>query len=204
MEWLSRSHWPWFFPEFLFIARVNMSKHAGSKDVLDRVCHYTFKRNTTVKYFRIFHIPCNVFDDNKPNLLVSKTTHASLNINYMWLHIFLEGKLRFCGIKSFMLCILLFLPRPFDEFQFDVPNCSKKRDLMEESWAWATQARVRSPPYGPGSPIRLIDFLSSPSTSGMHHIQRIMTNVPAKDQQSSNWKWWSTVEDQRLGKKWVT
>lgn len=36
---------------------------------------------------------------------------------------------------------------------------------------------VRSSPDGPGSPIQFIDFLSSPSTSGMRRIQQIMTNV---------------------------
>lgn len=54
---------------------------------------------------------------------------------------------------------------------------------MEESRA---RAAVRRPPGGLGSLILLIDFLSSPSTSGMHQIQLIMTNVPTKDQQSSN------------------
>ncbi len=64
-----------------------------------------------------------------------------------------------------------FLLRPFDEIQFDGPNSRKKRGLMEESCASATQARVRRPPSGPGSPIQFIDFLSSPSTSGMRHTQ---------------------------------
>lgn len=30
---------------------------------------------------------------------------------------------------------LPFVLRPFDEIQFDGPNCSKERDLMEESRA---------------------------------------------------------------------
>lgn len=81
---------------------------------------------------------------------------------------------------------LPFVLRPFDEIQFDGPNCSKERGLMEESRALATQAGVRSPPDGPGSPIQFIDFLSSPSTSGMRHIQQIMTNVAGKDQRCSN------------------
>lgn len=85
--------------------------------------------------------------------------------------------------KASSSLLSFFLSRPLDVIQFDAPNCSKKIDLMEESLA---RAAVRRPPGGLGSPIRFIDFLSSPSTSGMHHIQLIMTNVPTKDQQSSN------------------
>lgn len=59
-----------------------------------------------------------------------------LNIDYMRLHICLQGKLRVCRIqRPYAIFPLLpfFLSGPFDEIQFDGPNRSKRRGLTEES-----------------------------------------------------------------------